>query len=521
MAHADKFGTLVERYKAFDTRRNAKMKRSREYAKLTIPGLLPDQSIGGDDSLPVPYSSMPAEGITALSARMVSVLYPLNNVPFFELGLDDELEIEGEDTTDESAVLTRIAKRAMQQLQPTNLRSALYVVQQHLQVVGDVLLFQKDNYDFQVFRLDQYVVRRTPDGDWREIIVQEWVDPEYLPDDVRDFPHKKVEDSNSGVGPDKDLEAIYTQIKWNAEEKRYDVKREFREKTFDDDTFYEVSPYFPLRWVAVAGEDYGRSLIEDAHGDVRMLDMLRKALVDGSIMNATAFWGINPGGITEMRDFDNAVNGMAISAVEGDIFAIQATNQAQVATTLAAIDALETRLGRRFLMESVVQPQGERVTAIQIRRIAAELEQVLGGALSIQSRDILIPMIRRTLYKMAVDEIITVAMAPFLADPASILKLNVKAGLEVLQREALNEKLLQIAQVVSQLPPEAQATLIWPAWMMQFLVSFGIETTGLVKTPEVMEAERQAAMEEQRSLQAEAAGQQALSAAATQQAGAS
>lgn len=517
MAHDNKFGTLAERYKAFDNRRSAKMNRSREYAKLTIPGLLPDQSKGGDDALPVPYSSMPAEGVTALSARMVSVLYPLNNVPFFELGLDDQLEIEGEDTTQESAVLTRIAKRAMKQLQPTNLRSALYVVQQHLQVIGDVLLFQKDNYDFQVYRLDQYVVRRTPDGEWREIIVQEWVDSEYLPEEIRNFPHEPKK-KNAGLGPDNDLEAIYTQIKWNDEEKRYDVKREFREKTFDDDTFYKVSPYFPLRWTAVAGEDYGRSLIEDAHGDVRMLDMLRKALVDGSIMNATAFWGINPGGITEMRDFDNAVNGMSISAVEGDIFAIQATNQAQVQTTLSAIDALETRLGRRFLMESVVQPQGERVTAIQIRRIAAELEQALGGALSIQSRDILIPMIRRTLYKMAVDEIITVTMAEFISDADSILKLTVRAGLEVLQREATNEKLLQIAQVVSQLPSEAQATLIWPAWMEQFMVSFGIETVGLIKTPDMMEAERQAAIEEQRAAQAEQAGQQALATAAQQQA---
>ncbi len=521
MAHVNKFGTLNERYKAFDARRAAKLRRSREYAKLTIPSLLPEQSIGSEDERPVPYSSMPAERVTALSARMVSVLYPLNNVPFFELGVDDQLEAEGEDTTQESAILSRIARRTMQQLQPTNFRSALYVAQQHLQVVGDVLLFQKDNYDFQVYRLDQYVVRRTPDGEWREIIVQEWIDPEYLPEEIRNFPHGQTENVDGGLGPDNDLEAIYTQIKWNDEEERYDVKREFREKIFDDDTFYEVSPYFPLRWVAVAGEDYGRSLIEDAHGDVRMLDMLRKALIDGSIMNATAFWGINPGGITEQRDFDNAVNGMSIGAVQGDIFTIQAENQAQVAVTLQAINALETRLGRRFLMNTLVQPEGERVTATQIRTIAAELEQVLGGAISIQSRDIQIPVIRRTLYKMAVDEIIPPDMAEFLADPESILKLTVKAGVEVLQREAQNEKLLQIAQVVSQLPPEAQAVLIWPAWMMQFLVSFGIETTGLVKTPEVMEAERQAVMEEQRSLQAEQAGQQALSAAATQQAGAS
>ena len=514
-----RFKTLQERYAAFDSQRSAKLIRARDAAALTIPGLLPREGTGDDNKFPVPYNSVPAEGVNALSARMVSVLYPLNNVPFFELGVSNALQAEGEDTSGEDEVLQRVARRAMEQLGPTNLRSSLFITQQHLQVVGDVLLFMKDNYDFQVYRLDQYVVRRTPDGEWREIIVEEWVDPEYLPDEIRDFPVMK-EKAEGGVGPDSDLEAIYTQIRWDADDKVYRVVREFREQTFDDDTFYKVVPYFPLRWVAVAGEDYGRSLIEDAMGDVMALDVLGKALIDGSIMNATAYWGINPGGITEMRDFNNAVNGMTIPAVEGDIFPIQAENQAQVAVTLTAITVREQRLGRRFLMNTLVQPEGERVTARQVSIIARELEQTLGGALSIQSRDTQIPIIRRTLYQMAVDEIIPPDMAEFIADPASILSLTVKAGLEVLSREAENEKLSAIAQVIGQLPPEAQQVFNWPNWLNKWMISFGIETTGLLKTPEQIEAERQAAMDEARALQAEQAGQQALVSAAQQQSGA-
>lgn len=516
MPHTEQ-NTLRDRFKDFDSQRSDKLRRAREAAKLTIPGLLPEQGISGDDELPIPYSSVPAEGVLALSSRMVSVLYPLNNVPFYELGVSDSLEAAGEDTTEEQKVLERVSRRGMQQLAPTNMRSALYVAQQHLQVVGDVLLFQKDNYDFQVYRLDQYVVRRMPDGEWREIIVEEWVDPEYLPEEIQNFPtHAEKQSVGGGTGPENKLEAIYTQIIWNPETEVYDVKREFRERVFDSGTTYVVPPYYPLRWVAVAGEDYGRSLIEDAMGDVMALDVLGKALIDGSIMNATAYWGINPGGITEMRDFDEAVNGQSIPAVPGDIFPIQAENQAQVAVTLQAITVREQRLGRRFLMNTLVQPEGERVTARQVSIIAAELEQALGGALSLQSRDIQIPIVRRTLYKMAVDEIIPPDMADFIADPDSILQLNVKAGLEVLQREAENEKLTTIAQAVAQLPPEAQQVFNWPNWLNKWMTSFGIETTGLLKTAEQLEAERQAALDEQRALQAEAAGQQALVSAAQQ-----
>lgn len=519
------YNTLRERYKAFDTRRSDKLDRAREFAKLSIPGVLPDDGEGGDDELPVPYSSLPAEGVMALSAQMVNVLYPLNNVPFFELQVSDALTPEGEDVTEENKVLDRITRRVMDQLAPTNYRSSLFMAMQHLQIVGDVLLYQKPNYDFQIFRLDQYVVRRTPDGEWKELIIEEWVDPEYLPDELQAFPIPDNKQTNmtlgggeGTVGPaELSLEAVYTQIKWNPQTRVYDVRREFRDQAFDTGTTYEVPPYFPLRWTGVTGEDYGRSLIEDAFGDVRALDVLSKALLDGNILNATFFWGVNPSGITEQRDFDEAQNGASVPAVQGDVFGIQAENQAQVAITLQSVTILEQRLGRRFLMNIVVQPEGERVTARQVSIIARELERNLGGTLSMMSRDIQIPVVRRTMYQMATDELVPVDLAEFISDPQSILKPTIKAGLEVLRREIENEKLSQIAVGIGQLPAEAQAFFNWPAWLNKWIASFGVETVGLIKTQEQFMQEQQALLDQQRALQAEQMSQAVLAKAAEQQ----
>ena len=66
-------GTLAERFTRFDSDRDNKLRRSRDYSALTIPGILPREDIGTDEELPVPYSSMPAEGVTALAARMAQL----------------------------------------------------------------------------------------------------------------------------------------------------------------------------------------------------------------------------------------------------------------------------------------------------------------------------------------------------------------------------------------------------------------------------------------------------------------
>jgi len=450
----------------------------------------------------------------ALAARMVSVIYPLNNVPFFELQMNNALVPEGADLTQQMQVLARFDRRVMDQLAGTNYRSALFTAYQHLIVVGDCLLFEKNDYSFQVFRLDQYVVRRSPDGQWRELIVQEWVDPEYLPAELEGIPSSTA---NTGVGPNGQYEAVYTQVLWNKTENRWDVKREFRGQSVGEDSWYEVTPYFPLRWTAVAGEDYGRALVEDAFGDIRTLDALSKALIEGSILNAEYRWGVNPSGITEIRDWDESVNGDSIPAVEGDIFPIQAQNNAQVSATLQAVVVRENKLGRRFLMNSVVQPQGERVTARQVSIIAQELEQTLGGVLSMSSRDVQIPTVRRTIYQMSRDKLLPPEIKDYIKDQNGILKLSVKAGLEALNREVENEKLMIVAEQIKNLPPEAQQVFIWPAWIEKWLTSFGLETVGLVKTQEQVMAEQQAAMQQQQAFSQQETAQEAALIAAEQQ----
>jgi hypothetical protein len=163
------------------------MSRLYDFSELTIPGLLPRTGHTQNAQLPVPYSSMPSRGVTRLASRLVTALYPMNDVPFFELRLDLPVDIQqGTDPKGAYEILGRIERRVTDKMSGTNLRSALYTAMQHIIIVGDALLEVTEDYTFAIHRVDNYVMRRRPDGEWFDMTVRTPVDcgalPQYLLD---------------------------------------------------------------------------------------------------------------------------------------------------------------------------------------------------------------------------------------------------------------------------------------------------------------------------------------------------
>jgi|SRR3990172_3574320 len=491
--------TLHSRYALLDSDREAALNRKRVHAALTIPSLLPPEGKAQHQALDVPYASTSAEGVNALASRIVSVVLPLNNQPIFELMVQRSVVPEGEDTTDFEAVMGRFERSTMDVLAPTNLRSSAYLVYRHLIVVGDCLLFMQDDYDFRVFRADQYVVRRRHEGQWMEIIIEEAVDPEYYPDlaAIQGDKQTLTRGPIGGSALQATLEPLYTQIKRDPKTGEFHWTQEFRGKESSKGN-YKVCPYIPMRWNAVAGEDYGTSLVEDMFGDVRALDALAKALIDGALLNAEYRWGVNPAGITELQDVLDSINGSFVPCGPNDIFPLQFQNASQVSATQAAVAHRETVLGRRFLMNTAVQPQGERVTARQVSIIAQELESNLGGVLSQASRELQVPVIRRTLLLQAQGNLIPEQLQDFIKED-SILKIRVRAGLEILNREAEREKLDMAIERMRNLPETALRVFKWEAVAKDWWESMGLESAGRIKTAEEMAAEVEAAVQQQQA----------------------
>ena len=446
--------TAKERYDHFDGHRTNALERKREHAMLTIPSLLPPQGRATGTSLDVPYNSLAAEGINNLASRIMSVVFPLNGQSVFEILLEQPFRPEGSDDPELQTQFDEFENVVMDTLAPTNLRASINLAYRHLIAIGDVMIHMDDDFNFRLFRADQYVIRRKHEGSWEEIIIREQVNPEWHPR-LKSIPEKSdntrtnVEDNTT-----EQWEPLYTTI-LKQQDGSVVVEQEFRgTKVPDTQETFKVSPYMPARWSSLIGEAYGVSLVEDMFGDIRTLDSLSKALLDGVMLNAEHRWILNPGGMLELQDFLDSINGDTLAGGANDLVPMQFQNNAQVVAAQAAVAHREAILGRRFLMNSAVQPKGERVTKFQIQLLAQDLEKALGGVLSLAGTEIQEPIIRRTLAIMAQKGLLDEDIAAQIDKEGGFLKLRIRAGLEILNREAEKENLERAIGIMSGLSRE-------------------------------------------------------------------
>lgn len=497
--------------------RNASLNRKYRQAEITLPGILPPEGAAQHQDLPVPFNSMTAEGINNLAARLVSVILPLNNLPVFELFIDEEFKPAGKDTTQMEKVMRRVERATMSRLYLTNLRPQLFLALKHLITVGDILMVQLPNLDIRLHRIDEYVVKRTTEGVWREIIIREQIDPELNPELNRinpvgtPGPQAGVLGFPQSSGSSRRYEPLFSRLTRAGEFEPVRMVREFRNQNVQmNGNTFEVSAHFPLRWAALSGEDYGISLVEEQFGDIRSLDATSAGLIDGIAMASEYRWAVNPTGITEISDVRESVNGDWIAANDEDVKAMSFANAGQVLAMLQVREHGENRVGRRFLMNSAAQPTGDRVTAKIVTIIAEELEQALGGVLSMVNRDIMIPLVMRTIFQLAQEDqgIFPKEFGDIIKNPKGVVKLRIRAGLELLQREADRERLLEYIQIAVRLPPEAQRVHKWGKMTEKILIASGIDPEGLIKNDDELAAEDEAIRQEARAQSGQEAAQE-------------
>jgi hypothetical protein len=474
--------------------------RKREHSSLTIPALLPWEGRVADSPLDVPYSSVPADGVTALSSRIMGIVLPLNGQPVFEIGNVSPFDPDGQDDSELNDVFARFARYTMKQWHPTNIRAELNLAINHLTVVGDVLAVMDESLNLRLYRADQFVVRRRHDGKWVDIIIHEQVNPEFHDELQPYLDRQKVMDPTGaysyGVG--EDWEPLFTHVHRDCKTGKVTKIQEFRDGPVGDEETFAVSPYMPLRWKGIIGEPYGISHVEENLGDHRVLDSSRKGLHDMILLGAEHRMGVNVGGMTDLQDLLDSHNGDFVPAIPGDVFPIQYTNAAQIGATFQAVQAMENDLKRKYMQR--VTRDAERVTAREIVADAQDLESSLGGVLSMLGSELQNPMVRWTLHVLGKRKQIPDAISKQIEAEGGLVTLSIKAGLEVLQREAEREKLDGAIERMRNLPERAHRAFIWENIARDWWQSMGLDAAGRVKTSEQLaqedaqEAQRQAAI---------------------------
>lgn len=482
---------LQERFRILDSNRSSKLERARYCSSLTIPTILPPESWDEGRSLPQPYSSVASRGVTSLASRILSALIPLNDTPFFKFMLKDGAFAPPEI----DQYLETTSYQVFRKLTSTNLREAVYQALQHLIITGDVLMLMDHRYFFTNYRLDQFVVQRDIMGEVIEVIHLEYEAMD--PDDIR-YDQSSIEF--------RDGYCTYYCQYLKQEDGTWYFRREKPNGEVYGEGSYIVPPFAVLRWFSIPGENYGRSHCEDIMGDLRSLEAYTKSQIEG-LAAASAFWiAIDPNGVTELDDIAQMRNGSFVAARQQDVFTISpaATMNPQVQAASSAVETMRREVGQAFLMTGQAIPSGDRVTATAVRMIGAELETVLGGAFSSIARTLMEPILKRCIVQMLDDGLLTEELSEQFFDEDNTLTLQVITGLQALSRDSDLQKLMQLGEMVRNLPPQAVATFRWDAYASQLITSLGFDPRMWVRSEEeVMEMQQMQQMQQVQSATAQ------------------
>ena len=379
----------------------------------------------------------------------------------------------------------------MSEIEALALRVPTFELLKHLIIGGNGLLYMPKKGDVKFFRLDRYVVKRDYMGNVLEIITKESVSPMMLPKQAQEI-------INNDGDAAKNID-LYTCVKRT--DKGWYIHQEVMGEVIEGTTGTypkDKNPFIPLRLNRIDGEDYGRGYVEEYLGDLKSLEALTQAIVEGSAASAKVLFMVAPNGTTKARVLAESPNGAIVQGNAQDVSTLQVNKFNDFRVALETINTITERLSFSFLLNSSVQRNAERVTAEEVRYAAQELESALGGVYSIMSQEFQLPLVKLLLSRLE-----TAGKMPKM--PKDTVKPQIVTGIEALGRGQDLNKLAQMLQYLQPLGPEVlQKYMNVGDYIDRLAASLGIDTGGLIKNEEQMQQEQEA--QEQQMMQQQVMG---------------
>ena len=478
--------TARERYNQLVTDRRQFLDKAVDCSKLTLPYLIQDDTSSRPthETLNIPWQSVGSKCVVGLAAKLMLAILP-PQATFFKLQvredkLGEELPPEARGELDLS--LSKMERMVMDYIAASNDRVTIHQALKHLIVGGNALLFMgKDG--IKNYPLNRYVVNRDGNGNVLEIVTKELISRDVLGYDL------PVKQPNTGIdetkGSHTDDVEVYTCVK--LQDGRWVWYQEVDDMIIPGSRSTapkNASPWLVLTFNSVDGEQYGRGRVEEFLGDLKSLEGLSQALVEGAAAASKVIFLVSPSSTTKPATIAKAGNGAIVQGRAEDVQVVQVGKTADFSTAAQMSQTIERRLLEAFLVMNV--RNAERVTAEEVRLTQLELEQQLGGIFSLLTTSFLIPYLDRTLLVLQrTNEL------PKL--PKEIIRPTIVAGVNALGRGQDREALTMFMQTIAQtVGPEAAMQFINPLEAIKRLAAAqGIDVLNLVKTPEQLQGEKE------------------------------
>lgn len=467
-------GVLKARFDKLNQRRSSLLNRKRRCAKVTIPYLLTEDGVDENTQIETTYQGLGARAVNNLAAKLLLSLFP-PNTPFYRLDVDpaiaEELKAELGDKEFKTKIeqqLRKVELRIIKYLETKSTRNQLFKALRLLIVTGDCLLEFPKEGGIKVFRVDKYVVVRNPAGEPIETVLQEMLSPEEVPEQ-----HKQDQNKSDEKNVELYTQAVLKDDKWYVKQEIFGQIVEGSEGTYPKDQ----GPLLPLTWSLCDNENYGRSQVEEHLGDFISLEALSKNVLECAAACAKLIFMVNPNGTTNIKDLEKVPNGGFVTGSRDDVSTLQADKFADLRIAVERCNKIEERISQAFLLHSSIQRNAERVTAEEIRYLASELEDALGGIYSTLAQELQMPMVVRVMKQMVNNK--KLVNLPKEVQPTII------TGFEALGRGHDIAKLKAFLGDLAPLGNEIIATYLKPSnYISRIAIGYGIDTDGLINTEE-------------------------------------
>lgn len=499
--------TLEAQYIAMKGKRETFLSRAKRLSKLTLPALFNESEANptsdqGEGYTQNGWQSLGAQGHNHLSNKLVMTWFPPQR-SFFRMVFTEEAK--------KALYNANISETTfMQQLSAAEQRCKLYHEEiqgqlawtqaaKHLIASGNAMLYAPAGDNLVCYPMDRYVTKRAKSGRVLCMILEEEKAlSEFEPAIQAIIRAKKIGCKNEESIP------IYTCMRWDGASQKYIVTQEVVETKVGQEfrVTEENNPFIILVWERLYGENYGRGLLETIQGDLFVYQFLSKAIAKGCALMSEVKFLVRRGSASTPAEHARAESGEYIYGEEGDIHVVQLEKYGDYQTVSSVMEVYARRIGQAFLMSSATRRDAERVTTVEIRQDAMELETTLGGTYSQIASSGQLPyarlLLRRTKFKLDFTDIMPIIVT----------------GLEALGKAGELDKLAQFSEMMAvpnSWSPAAQDRIKWSDYMVMIASNLNMETPWLMT-----EAEYAQKVQEQQKQAQQRAAMEAMQKAAPQ-----
>jgi hypothetical protein len=210
--------------------------------------------------------------------------------------------------------------------------------------------------------------------------------------------------------------------------------------------------------------------------------------VEGAAASARVVFMVSPGGTTSLEVVAKARNGAVIAGNAEDVSCMQVQKSTDLSVAKSQAEEIATRLAFAFLLNTSIQRSGERVTAEEIRYMASELDDSLGGVYTLLAADLQLPVVR--LFERRMEKRLKVGPLP-----SEKVRPVLVSGLEAIGRGHDQANLRAfVAEIVQAVGPETAFQFMNPQELIRrSAAAYNVDPNGLIASDEEIQQRQQAA----------------------------